>query len=99
MDRRTPGDPARLTAALARVPDQARWVDTRGMLLSGRAMVHARPEGDPSGEAFLVVVRDASLVGVVGDAAGLDLPSLVASLSGDVNVLAQNEDAASVAAA
>jgi GNAT superfamily N-acetyltransferase len=99
MDRRAPGDPARLRAALARVPDQARWVDTRGMLLSGRAMVHSKPEADLSREGFVVVVRDASLVGVVGNPEQLDLPALIASLSGDVNVLAQSEDAAGVAAA
>ena len=98
MDRRTPLDHARLTAALSRVPDEPRWVDTRGMLLSGRATVHAAPGADLARDSFAVVVADASLAGVVGDPSSLELGALVRSMRGDVNVLAQNEDSVGVGA-
>jgi GNAT superfamily N-acetyltransferase len=88
-----------LTAALARVPDEPRWVDTRGMLLSGRAVIHAPADANLSRDSFVVVVPDASLAGVVGDPSAVNLPGLVGSMRGDVNVLAQSEDAAGVAAA
>jgi GNAT superfamily N-acetyltransferase len=99
MDERTPADRVILDAALRRVPDEPRWVDTRGMLLSGRAHVHASPGADLSRDGFLVIVPDASLAGVVGRPGVAAIRQAVVSLSGDVNVLAQSDDAAPVAEA
>jgi GNAT superfamily N-acetyltransferase len=99
MDSRDPTDRARVAAALARVPDDPRCVDTRGMLLSGRAIVHARPDADLAREGFIVVVADVSLAAVVGQPSADDIRAAIARLSGDVNVLAQTDDAGAVAAA
>jgi RimJ/RimL family protein N-acetyltransferase len=96
MDERTPAAGNRLAAALARVPDQPRWVDTRGMLLSGRAVVHAAPGSDLSRDGFLIAVPDASLASIVGAPSPDEIRNVVGLLRGDVNLLAQNEDAAVV---
>lgn len=40
MVERTPAGSSPIGVALTRVPDLPRWIDTRGMLLSGRAAVH-----------------------------------------------------------
>jgi hypothetical protein len=98
MDRPA-GDRARIAAALQRVPDDPRWVDTRGMLLSGRAIVRAPDDADLRRDGFLVIAADVSLVGVVGAPAGADVRAVVGSLAGDVNLLAQSEDAAAIARA
>jgi GNAT superfamily N-acetyltransferase len=85
---------ASLTAlALTRVPDEPRWIDTRGMLLSGRAEIHRSTLGSGSVPGFIVVVRDAALVSIVGRPAEADISTVIASISGDVNLLAQMEDA------
>jgi RimJ/RimL family protein N-acetyltransferase len=85
--------------ALIRVPDRPHWVDTRGMLLSGRAVVRARAGSDPSHDPVIVVVPDAALASVVGEPFEEDIRATVHSLSGDVNVLAQVEHASAVARA
>ncbi len=77
--------------ALTRASDEPRWIDTRGMLLSGRARVHADPARVEAG--VIVVVPDSALASVVGHPDPALIASVVASLSGDVNVLAQMEDA------
>jgi RimJ/RimL family protein N-acetyltransferase len=85
--------------ALIRVPDRPHWVDTRGMLLSGRALVRARAGSDPATDPFIAVVPDAALASIVGTPGDGDIPAAVHSLAGDVNVLCQLEDAAAVARA
>lgn len=97
MEPRSPADRARLAAALARVPDEPRRVDVRGMLLSGRAIVHADAEADLSRAGFIVVVPDVSLAAIVGAPDEREIRAAVRGLAGDVNVLAQTEDAAHVA--
>jgi GNAT superfamily N-acetyltransferase len=90
----TPASPDRhlLAIALTRVPDLPRWVDTRGMLLSGRgAVVSAIPHAADSG--FVVLMRDAALASIVGRPPGDVVLAALATLAGDVNVLAQLEDA------
>lgn len=77
--------------ALTRAPDEPRWIDTRGMLLSGRARVHADPACADAG--VLVVVPDSALASVVGHPDPSLIGRTIAALSGDVNVLAQMEDA------
>jgi hypothetical protein len=91
----TPGDTALLGRALTRVPDLPQWIDTRGMLLSGRAVVAA-----PSGhDGFIVVVPDLALASIVGCPPASQIAGVLATLAGDVNVLAQMEDADHVARA
>ncbi len=85
--------------ALTRIPDLPHWVDTRGMLLSGRAIVRARAGSDPAADPFIAVVPDAALASVVGDAVPEDIRAAVDSLAGDVNVLVQPEQARAVAGA
>ena len=83
--------------ALTRASDEPRWIDTRGMLLSGRARVHADSSRIDAG--IVVVVHDAALVSVVGRPDSLLIARTVGELAGDVNVLAQMEDADHVARA
>jgi RimJ/RimL family protein N-acetyltransferase len=83
--------------ALTRVPDLPRWIDTRGMLLSGRSVVFA-PCG-PDARDLIAAVPDAALASVVGRPAVDAVREAILSLTGDVNVLAQNEDAEHVAGA
>lgn len=97
MVQRTPGSGSLVSLALSRVPDLPRWVDTRGMLLSGRSVVVA-PSG--TGDADMIAaVPDAALVSVVGRPPLDAVRKAVSSLAGDVNVLSQMEDADYVAAA
>lgn len=79
--------------ALTRAPDLPRWIDTRGMLLSGRAAVHAPVASDGTIPGAVVVVPDAALVSIVARPSAETIARVVASLSGDLNVLAQMEDA------
>jgi RimJ/RimL family protein N-acetyltransferase len=85
--------------ALARLPDEPRWVDVRGMLLSGRARVVALPDANPRGDAFIVTAPDVSLAAVVGEPAADLVVAVLEQLAGDVNLLAQHEDAACAGAA
>jgi RimJ/RimL family protein N-acetyltransferase len=63
------------------------------MLLSGRAIVASPAGADLSPEGFVVLVRDASLASIVGRPAARTIKDASESLSGDVNVLCQMEDA------
>jgi GNAT superfamily N-acetyltransferase len=85
--------------ALIRVPDLPHWIDTRGMLLSGRALVRARAGSDPATDPFIAIVPDAALASIVGAPADGDIVAAIESLAGDVNVLCQIEDAAAAARA
>jgi GNAT superfamily N-acetyltransferase len=87
-----------IPVALTLVPDLPRWIDTRGMLLSGRAEVHALTAGGDL-PGLIVVVRDSALVSIVGRPSQSSIADAIAPLSGDVNVLAQMEDADYVARA
>jgi RimJ/RimL family protein N-acetyltransferase len=89
----------RLEHALARLPDEPRWVDVRGMLLSGRARVQAAPDASPGRHGFIVTVPDVSLAAIVGEPPPELIAATVTGLIGDVNLLAQHEDAGSVRAA
>jgi RimJ/RimL family protein N-acetyltransferase len=82
--------------ALTLVPDLPRWIDTRGMLLSGRAEVHTPLDhGAPPG--LIVIVRDSALVSIVGCPPASSITDAIAPLSGDINLLAQMENADYVA--
>ena len=56
-----------IDVALERVPDDPWRVDTRGMLLSGRADVSFAPGSrNPAADGFIVSIPDAALVSIVG---------------------------------
>jgi GNAT superfamily N-acetyltransferase len=93
MVERTPADFGITSFALTRVPDLPRWIDTRGMLLSGRAAVYAPSASGGANPGIIVVVPDSALASVVGRPTGSTIVDVIAPLSGDVNVLAQMEDA------
>jgi hypothetical protein len=77
--------------ALTRVPDEPRWIDTRGMLLSGRARVEAAHGRTDDG--FLVLVADSALASIVGHPDDALIAASAVNMTGGVNVLAQMEDA------
>jgi hypothetical protein len=54
------------TAALARVPDLAQSVDTRGMLLSGFAHVRFNEPANHVTDGFVVILPPRALVSAVG---------------------------------
>ena len=83
--------------ALTRAADEPRWIDTRGMLLSGRARVYADLAHVEAG--VIVAVPDSALVAVAGRPDPPLITRIVTELAGDVNVLAQMEDADHVARA
>jgi len=93
MVERTPADSSLTAFALTRVPDLPRWIDTRGMLLSGRAGVHAPAAPGGAIPGVVVVVPDSALASIVGRPSERTIVDIIATLSGDVNVLAQMEDA------
>jgi len=98
-----PGAPAALLVvidlALARVPDVPQRVDTRGMLLSGRAEVDFPSAPESSADGFVVSVADAALVSVVGRPPRELIRDVVERLEGEVNVLCQPRDADHVSGA
>lgn len=82
-----------IDVALERVPDDPWRVDTRGMLLSGRADVSFSPQPESAADGFVVAMRDASLVSIVGRPPRALIQDIVATLDGSVNVLCQPPDA------
>ncbi len=96
MGQRMSGADSRVAVALTRVPDLPRWIDTRGMLLSGRAVVFG---GEDPAAGLVAAVPDAALASVVGRPPAPVLRQAIGSLTGDVNLLSQMEDADAVAAA
>jgi GNAT superfamily N-acetyltransferase len=97
MVERTTLNASLVSLALTRVPDLPRWIDTRGMLLSGRAVVVATPDLDGTG--MISTVPDSSLASIIGRPGAETIARAVAGLAGDVNVLSQMEDADYVARA
>lgn len=88
-----------IDVALERVPDEPGWVDTRGMLLSGRAQVAFPQQPEAAADGFVVWVPDAALMSIVGRPPGAMIREIAGSLDGDVNALCQLADTAHVAAA
>ncbi len=86
-------------AALARVPDVPAWVDTRGMLLTRRAVVSFAPGANLDTDGFVVELPSRALVSVVGRPPGTLIAGRVRRLEGDVNVLCAMETADAVESA
>jgi hypothetical protein len=81
-----------IDVALERVPDDPWRVDTRGMLLSGRADVSFAPQPEAAADGFVVAMRDASLVSIVGRPPRALIQEVVGSLEGTINLLCQPAD-------
>lgn len=79
--------------ALERVPDDPWRVDTRGMLLSGRADVVCAQAPESAADGFVVCMPDAALVSVVGRPPRVLIRQVVDDVEGDPNVLCQPVDA------
>jgi len=88
-----------IDSALERVPDDPWRIDTRGMLLSGRAEVRFPSTPESAADGFLVCMADAALVSIVGRPPGALIRDTIDDLEGDVNVLCQPADALHVGAA
>ena len=88
--------PSPLEAALRRVPDRPEWVDTRGMLLTGRAEVHFASPADLAQGGFVVCLASRALMSVVGEPPARLVADAAARLTGDVNVLCPASQAAGV---
>jgi hypothetical protein len=88
-----------IATALERVPDDPWRIDTRGMLLSGRAEVKFASTPESVADGFVVCMPDAALVSIVGRPPRALIRDTVEDLDGDVNVLCQPADAAHVESA
>jgi hypothetical protein len=88
-----------IAIALERVPDDPSRVDTRGMLLSGRAEVKFAAAPESVADGFIVCMPDAALVSIVGRPPRALIYETVDEIDGDVNVLCQPADVEHVAAA
>jgi RimJ/RimL family protein N-acetyltransferase len=86
-------------AALSRVPEEAAWVDTRGMLLTGRAVVSFLEPADHEHDGFVVELPSRALLSVVGQPSPELIASRAHALAGDVNVLCTLGAATTAAAA
>lgn len=87
-----------IATALERVPDDPWRVDTRGMLLSRRALVRFPSTPESAADGFLVCMPDAALVSIVGRPPRALIRDAIDDLEGDVNVLCQPADALHVGA-
>jgi len=86
-----------IEVALERVPDEPSRVDTRGMLLSGRAEVSFPSQPEAVADGFIVSMPDALLVSIVGRPPRSLIQETISALEGHVNVLCEPSDAAYVA--
>jgi hypothetical protein len=86
-------------AALARVPDLPQWVDTRGMLLTGRAVVTFPSPAHFDSDGFVVELASRALLSAIDDPPTELIRQRVDSMEGDVNVLCAGRAADAVAKA
>ena len=77
------------SVALERVPDIPARVDTRGMLLTGRADIRFDDGADPRVDGFTVSLASRALVSVVARPPARVIAASVEALTGDVNVLCE----------
>jgi GNAT superfamily N-acetyltransferase len=86
-------------AALARVPDVPQWVDTRGMLLTGRALVSFPLDPHFPSDGFVVELASRALLSAIDNPPGSLVAERALAMAGDVNVLCAPDTADSVAQA
>ena len=83
-------------AALARVPDLPQWIDTRGMLLTGRALVTFPPSQRFFSDGFVVEHPSRALLSAIGNPPGVIVAERASAMQGDVNVLCGEDTAETV---
>jgi RimJ/RimL family protein N-acetyltransferase len=86
-------------AALDRIPDHPQWVDTRGMLLTRRAIVSFPEPARFDTDGFVVELASRALLSAIGRPSPSLIAERVHAMAGDVNILVTPEDSAPVAAA
>jgi len=86
-------------AALDRVPDHPRWVDTRGMLLTGRATVSFTEDARLDADGFVVELASRALLSAIDRPSPPLIAQRAQAMAGDVNILVSPEDSAPVARA
>jgi hypothetical protein len=91
-------DPAE-EAALARVPDLPQWVDTRGMLLTRRAIVTFPSSARLDRDGFVVELASRALLSAIDNPPIGLIAERALSMRGDVNVLCTTDTADVVARA
>jgi hypothetical protein len=74
-------------AALARVPDLPQWVDTRGMLLSGRALITFPSSARFDSDGFVVELASRALLSAIDNPPGELIAGRAQAMRGAVNVL------------
>ena len=86
-------------AALARVPDIPQWVDTRGMLLTGRAAVFFPPDAPFDAAGFVVELASRALLSAIDNPPPALIAARAGAMIGDVNLLCEPASAPTVAQA
>ena len=86
-------------AALARVPDLPQWIDTRGMLLTGRALVTFPPSQRFFSDGFVVELASRALLSAIGNPPAEIVAERACAMQGEVNVLCGEDTAETVGAA
>jgi hypothetical protein len=86
-------------AALARVPDIPQWMDTRGMLVTGRATVSFPPDPDFAADGFVVELASRALLSALDNPPPALIADRALAMAGDVNLLCAPDTAAVVARA
>jgi RimJ/RimL family protein N-acetyltransferase len=86
-------------AALARVPDLPQWIDTRGMLLTGRALVTFPPSQRFISDGFVVELASRALLSAIGNPPDEIVAERACAMQGEVNVLCAEDTAETVGVA
>jgi len=86
-------------AALARVPDLPQWVDTRGMLLTGRALVSFPAPARFDTDGFVVELASRALLSAIDTPPAALIAARVRAMAEGANVLVTAEGAGAVSAA
>ena len=83
-------------AALARVPDLPQWIDTRGMLHTGRALVTFPSSQRFFSDGFVVELASRALLSAIGNPPAEIVAERACAMQGEVNVLCAEDTAETV---
>ena len=83
-------------AALARVPDLPQWIDTRGMLHTGRALVTFPSSQRLFSDGFVVELASRALLSAIDNPPGEIVAERACAMQGEVNVLCAEDTAETV---
>jgi RimJ/RimL family protein N-acetyltransferase len=78
-------------AALARVPDLPQWVDTRGMLLSRRAIVSFPPIARYDSDGFVIELASRALLSAIDNPPPTLIAERALAMRGDANMLCASD--------